>query len=191
MLRAAMLRAATLLAGALVVGSAVPQPEPATRVPERSIKAAYLYKFAGYVEWTTARFPAPDAPIEIGVAGDPTLAEELASITVGRSVEGRSITARAIAATDAVDSLEILFIAGPDSSALERLLAAASAGPQPILTVTESAAEPPKGSMINFVVDRERVRFEVDLDAAERDGVKLNSRLLAVARRVYRGRGEQ
>jgi hypothetical protein len=191
LLRAAALRTAALLAGVLAVGSALPQTDAAVRVPERSIKAAYLYKFAGYVEWAPERFPARAAPIEIGVSGDPALAQELASITIGRTIEGRPIAAREIGASDAVEGLEILFVAGPESSALERLLADAAAGSEPILTVTEAAGEPPPGSMINFVVDRERVRFEVDLDAAERDGVKLNSRLLAVARRVYRGQDDR
>lgn len=183
-------RAAALLAGVLFAGAAFAQQDGAQPVPERSIKAAYLYKFAGYVEWAPSHFPAPGAPIDIGVAGDAALARELATITVGRRVAGRPIAVREVGASDEVADLEVLFVAGPESSTLDRLLASASDGTEPILTVTESARGPPRGSMINFVLDRERVRFEVDLDAAERDGVKLNSRLLAVARRVYRGRSE-
>jgi hypothetical protein len=48
--------------------------------------------------------------------------------------------------------------------------------------VTETSLD--AGGAINFVVADERVAFEVSLDAAERSGHKISSRMLAVARRV-------
>jgi hypothetical protein len=56
----------------------------------------------------------------------------------------------------------------------------------PILTVTESPAALDAGSIINFMIEQERVRFEISLPAAERSGLRVSSRLLAVARRVTR-----
>ncbi|HEU4619796.1 MAG TPA: YfiR family protein [Gammaproteobacteria bacterium] len=183
---AGALVAAALAGIAVVKRPALAQTSAPTHAPERSIKAAYLYKFAGYVDWPASRFRSNEAPILIGVAGDAALAEELGRISAGRTIAGRSILAREINADDAIDELEVLFVAGPDSSALERLLAAAAASPEAILTVTETERLP-DGSVINFVADHDRVRFEVALQAAEREGLKLNSRLLAVASRVYRG----
>jgi len=53
--------------------------------------------------------------------------------------------------------------------------------------VTESDGALTQGSMINFVLVDRRVRFEVALDSAEKSGLKLSSRLLAVARQVRTG----
>ena len=57
----------------------------------------------------------------------------------------------------------------------------------PVLTVTETGRNLRQDSVINFRVVDERVRFEVSLDAAEKNNLKLSSRLLAVAYKVQRG----
>ena len=55
---------------------------------------------------------------------------------------------------------------------------------RPVLTVTETATEHPKGSIINFLAVDERVRFDISREAAERNGLQLRSQLLGVARQV-------
>ena len=52
------------------------------------------------------------------------------------------------------------------------------------LCVTEDERGLEMGSAINFVVADERVGFEVSVEAAERNGMRISSRLLNVARRV-------
>ena len=56
-----------------------------------------------------------------------------------------------------------------------------------MLTVTESDGALSQGSMINFVIVDRRVRFEVGLESAEKNGLRLSSRLLAVAQQVRTG----
>jgi hypothetical protein len=155
-----------------------------TTASERSVKAAYLYKFAGYVDWPAGQFAGPDAPILIGVAGDPALAQELVRLTADHRVNGRPIAVKLIEPGSDLNGLDILFVSR-NSVELERLLSGALAADRPILTVTENDGSIPFGSIINLVIDHERVRFEVSLYAAERSGLKINSRLLSVARRVY------
>ena len=58
---------------------------------EREVKAAYLYKFGSFVEWPEASFARPDSPLQIGVAGDDALADQLVRTVTGRSVAGRPI----------------------------------------------------------------------------------------------------
>jgi hypothetical protein len=177
-----------LVAACLVAYACLAQDrdDESPAVPERSIKAAYLYKFAGYVEWPPGRFPNAAAPVTIGVAGDPALADELARISVGRTVDARPIEVRRIEPDDSLDGIEVLFMTGPTADGLRPQLETAANGNRPILTVGDEADT--EGSVIRFVVDRDRVRFDISLDAAERNGIKLNSRLLAVARRVDRRR---
>ena len=148
---------------------------------ERSVKAAFLYKFVGYVEWPDSAFARADAPITIAVMGDDQFADELAKLVSGRSAEGRTLTVRKQKDDNLPDDTHILFIARAETAA--RLRASAKIS-RPILIVTESEGALTQGSAINFLVTGGRVRFEVALEAAEKRGIRLSSRLLTVAQNV-------
>jgi hypothetical protein len=167
----------------LVAASSLAQALDAA-VTADTLKAAFLYKFAGYVEWPEDT-RAADAPITIGVAGADPFAAELIEITRGRTVAGHPISVRRMMAGDSFDGLQILFIGGEARAGERDLLADARS--RPILTVTESDGALAAGSIINFTRDKDRVRFEISLYAAEQSQLKLNSRLLAVADAVHRG----
>jgi len=154
------------------------------RVSEQSVKAAYLYKFAGYVEWPDTRPTDAPTPVTIGVFGAASLAQELAQITIGRTVNDRPIDVRRVDFDDRLDDLQILFIGAQERNRLGELFATVQR--LPVLTVTESEGALAQGSIINFTLDEQRVRFEVSLYAAELSRIRLSSRLLAVAQRVYR-----
>ncbi len=169
-----------LLAAALFTGLSIAQDSP--RVSEQSVKAAFLYKFAGYVQWPNDG--RVDRSINIGVVATNEFARTLGEITADRLVSDRPISIRRLDGDDSVDGLDILFIGGGQGDRSRDFLAAAQL--QPILTVTESASGLADGSIINFTLDQDRVRFEVSLYAAERSQLKLNARLLAVAQTVHR-----
>lgn len=173
-----------LLATAGAVPAGLAQDEPARPVSERSLKAAFIYKFLDYVEWPADSLGGTDRPITIGVLGARSLAEELAEITAGRSIGERAIRIRRLQPSDVVDDLHLLFIGHDESERLEALIAPARY--RPILTVTESENAVSAGSIINFIVEEERVRFEISLREAEQSRLRLNSRLLAVAKAVHR-----
>lgn len=172
-----------LLAAFIACQSLVTAQEQPTAVSERSVKAAFLYKFASYVQWPGAS--RDDVPLTIGILAPNDFARELTEITANRTVANRPIRVRRVGANDSLDGLDILFIGREEDRRLAEVLAVA--GMRPILTVTETAGAIADGSIINFTVDQDRVRFEVSLDAAERSQLKLNARLLAVAQQVHRG----
>ena len=175
-----------LCVGALALAAlpfARAQDDPATL--ERKVKAAFLYKFAGYIEWPDGTFAAPDAPIAIGVAGDDALAAELSQVVTGRNVEGRLLAVRRLQESEPVAGLQILFVSHAERA---RLGALARAHPmQPLLIVSESDGALNHGSAINFLLTGGRVRFEIALDNAEKRNLKLSSRLLSVAHSVRTG----
>lgn len=149
---------------------------------EGRIKAAYLYKFPGYVEWPARG--GPREPFTIGVAGGGPVAEELARLAAGRTIDGRAISVRAVDLDDSLEDLEIFFVADRERNRLDEWLSPARE--LPVLTVTESDGALSEGSIVNFTIDDDRVRFEISLPAAGRSGLRLDSRLLAVAQRVAR-----
>jgi hypothetical protein len=149
--------------------------------PEASVKAAFLYKFAGYVEWEPAMFSAPDAPFVIAVIGADDVADDLARIVVGRSVAGHPVTSKRLKEGESLRGVHLVFI-GREVPRLPALLRAARG--EGVLAVTEAERGLEQGASINFVVSEDRVGFEVSLDSAEKSGHRISSRMLTVARRV-------
>lgn len=149
---------------------------------ESQIKAAYLYKFAAYVEWPPAVFVQADAPLTVGIIGADEIAEELRLLIKDRSVNGRVIHVKSLKIDDSVDEIQILFIGQRESGHLKNLLK--SVQTRPILTVTEATNALDAGSIINFLSVDERIRFEVSVMQAERNGLKVSARLLAVAQKI-------
>ena len=172
--------ALSILVAAGIAGPCAAQSDAQTA--EYRVKAAFLYKFGGYVEWPQGVFAKPDSPIAIGVIGADALAEELARIVAGRTINGRPVTVRKLRPGEAVASLHVLFVGRSDSSRLADILAAAKG--QPLLTVTESEEALELGSMINFVVVEDKVRFDIAPPPSESSNLKISARLLGVARKV-------
>jgi hypothetical protein len=154
-------------------------------VIEYRVKAAFLYKFAGYVSWPPAAFVRPDTPVTIAVMGAEKLAAELEQAVIGRTVSDRMVVVKRINSGDSLNGVHALFVGKTEAGRLTQLVQLAQA--RSILTVTESEGALRQGSTINFTVAAQRVRFEISLDSAEKSGLKLSSQLLAVAQQVITG----
>ncbi len=152
---------------------------------ERRVKAAFIFKFAGFVEWPETAFPQPFTAVTIAVIGDDELAAELSAITAGRAVEGRPLTIRKTRSLEAVADAHMVFVGRAEIARLPQLAKLARA--RPVLILTDAPNALAQGSMINFMLVERRVKFEIHLEEAERHGLKLSSRLLAVAQSVRRG----
>ncbi|HZQ60720.1 MAG TPA: YfiR family protein [Casimicrobiaceae bacterium] len=152
---------------------------------ERSIKAAFVYKFLTYVDWPPTAFAQGDSPIVIGVIGAEDIAAELLQVIGNRTVNNRPVVVRRLREGDSLIGVHVLFIGrgeGPRIGAIAR-----AAQQRAILTVAEAPGAIEQGAMINFVLVEGRVRFDIALDTADRSGLRLSSRLLAVAREVRTG----
>jgi hypothetical protein len=157
--------------------------DESAKLPEQRLKAAFLFKFGGYVEWPASAFPGPDSPFMIGVAGADPLADELSKVIAGRTMNGRTVAVKRIRGGEQISGLHVLFIGGSQGSRLGELLTLTQS--LPVLTVTETDNGLAQGSIINFVVADNRVRFEVSVTAASRGGLRIGAPLLAVAQRVW------
>ena len=151
-----------------------------TTTTEAIVKAAFLYKFAGYVEWPSSTFPAPDTPIVIGVSGADDVVGELERLVPGRNVNGRHVLVRRVR-EETVRGVHVLFVGrgAADAQALVR-----AGQQQGALVVTEADRGLELGSAINFVPVEDRIGFDVSLDNAEKAGLRISARMLPVARKV-------
>lgn len=149
---------------------------------EQQVKAAYLYNFIGFVEWPADAFATPDEPLQIGVMEADALADQLVRTIAGRTVRGRPLAVRKLRRADPRADLHLLFVGAMPNSQLAEVLSAARRHAELLVTEVEGALQ--KGSMINFVLAEERVRFEVAPKTAEQSGLTISARLLAAALKV-------
>jgi len=170
-----------LLFAALLAG-AIPALAQAQQASETAVKAALLYKFASYVEWPAEALGLPGTPFVVAVSGADEVAAELEQLVKGRPINSRPVTVRRLKEGEAASGVHMLFIGGRDAARIRA--AARSARTQSALLVSEAGGGLEAGSVINFVPMDDRVGFEVSIEAAERSGLKVSSRMLGVARRV-------
>lgn len=149
---------------------------------ERRVKAAFVYKFTGYINWPPAAFASTDSVFVIGVIGDDEFEDDLSRTVKGRTVEGRPIEVRSIDEMSGAGTPQVLYVAGTDPRPLRRAIA--MLGAKPCLIITERRGALAQGSVINFLLDNGHVRFEISKAAADSRGLTLSSQLLGVAQVV-------
>jgi hypothetical protein len=180
-LRAAWAAWLVLLSVCLAAPAPKAQAQRQAGVSEYAVKAAFVCKFAAYVEWPPATFERPDSPLAIGVLAAAPVADELTHAAQGQSIDGHPIVVRRIAPGGSLAGLHVVFVARSHAARLPEVLAAARG--LPVLTVTESDDGAPTG-MINLVVVANKVRFDVAPHMAEANDLRISARMLGVARRV-------
>lgn len=148
----------------------------------RQVKAAYLLKFANYIEWPRKSFETPESPVIIGVIGADRLAAELGRIAQDRLIGKRRVIIRRLSINDEAAKMHILFIGSNAGDRLGKWLG--SNTEQPLLTVTDASNSLAHMSAIKFVLDDNRLRFDVSVPAAERNRIKITAPLLTVARNI-------
>jgi len=155
-------------------------PAAAAEALEASVKAAYIYKFLAYVDWPPASFANAEAPQVIGVMAADAVEADLEQLVTGRHVNGRPLVVRKIVAGDSLEGVHVLYLGrNARAPAVMPLVAG-----KPTLVITDAPTGLAEGGALNFVMVDGRVRFEAAPAAAERSGLRLSSRLLAVAERV-------
>ena len=150
-------------------------------VLETQVKAAYLFKFAGFVEWPEGSFARPDSPILIGVAGNDALADQLELLVAGRNVAGRTLTVRRVKRGEPLGGVHILYLGARERGSADLLDAVRG---QAVLTVSDAGDGAPACCMISFVMEQDRLRFDVALKQVNASRLRISARMLAAAHRV-------
>src|ERR1700741_542335 len=155
---------------------------PAAVFSADAVKAAYLYRFASYIDWPADA--SSSGTFVIGVASADGIAEQLEALLPRMTVRGRPAEVRRVARTEDLAGVHILFV-GAKSITRTRSLRAAALD-KPILIVTDDEKGLDGGGIINFLEANRNVRFELSLIAADRARLRIDSALLSVAARVER-----
>ena len=162
---------ACVLAAALPATAQGPSREP-------EIKAAFLYNFIKFVDWPAESLPETSDTITVCVLSTDPFGEALETLR-GKTVKGRRLGIRKIEAGVAMDGCHVAFMGSSEERRLPQVMQSVQGSS--VLTVGETNKFLAAGGVINFVIERNKVRFEVNLNSAERARLKLSSQLLSLA----------
>jgi hypothetical protein len=172
----------------LLLAASVPAGAEARSNLEYQVKAAFLFNFAKFVEWPADAFDGPQDPVAICVLGKDPFGESLDSVVRGETVNGRRLVVRRPRNPVETRDCQIVFLARSERAYQDEVLSFVEGA---ILTVGEDDGFLTEGGIISFVLEQNRVRFEVNLAAAEAHRLKLSSKLLRLARSVYPAQAPQ
>src|SRR5216683_2345682 len=183
-----MLRRLGILIVALSVSlswapEACAQAGDASDSSEYLIKAGFIYNFAKFVEWPSAAFPQADSPIVIGVLGTDPFGNVLDRIVEDKKIGPRGFVVKRFKWGKDLKDLKdckIVFVSASERAHIDEILQSVKG--LPILTVGETPGFAERGGVIRFTLEDNRVRFEVNVDAARQADLTISSRLLTLAR---------
>jgi hypothetical protein len=172
---------------ALLCFSRVPRASAQSADDEYRVKAAFLFHFAQLVEWPSDIPGDDDHSLRVCTLGEDPFHGELESTVEGKLVGTRAIRVKHLKETEDPKSCQILFIGSSETKRVPSLFG--QLGTAPVLTVGETSTFLQQGGIIRFCLDNNKVRFEINLDASQRAGIKISSRLLLLAKTVLGNRG--
>lgn len=184
---ACWLRKIVFLAGGLGLLSGHILGAEIASAKEHQLKAAFIYNFLKFVEWPTNRLQETNTPIIIGVTGGSPIGPALEAVVKDRRLNGRELIVRVVDSPEAAKATHLLFVAGSEDLRLDGLLLALARNGT--LTVGESESFANHGGMIRFKLEEEKLRFDINMDAVELDGLKISAQLQKLAKSVRRKSG--
>ncbi len=174
------MRGRALLAAACVALASGVSPAANTQPSsEYLIKAAYLYNFALFVEWPSKAFARQDSPIVIGVVGADPFGSALDETVRQKVIRNRSIRVERLQPNQDLSRCHILFVSSSETGRISEL--AQRLEKRSVLVVGDSSGLAKRGATITFAVQDNRVRLEVNVDAARKSQLTISSKLLSLA----------
>jgi hypothetical protein len=151
-------------------------------VEESQVKAAFLFHFAQLVDWPADANSDGDRSLNICVFDDDPQRHQLQSTLEGKLVGDRVLHIRLLSDPQTIPGCKILFLSRDEGRRQPEILR--DLRDQPVLTVGETESFLSDGGMIRFRIELDRIRFDINLTAADSAHLKISSRLLLLATSV-------
>jgi hypothetical protein len=179
-------RAGIWLVASMILFSAGPEASAQTAISrEYEIKAVFLFNFAQFVDWPPEAAASPQAPLVIGVLGDDPFDGYLDDTVRGEKLNNRPFVVQRYRRVEDIDGCQVLFIGRTSPGELGRIMAALKG--RSILTVGDTEGFAEDGGIIRFVTKNNRIRFRINVDAAQAAHLVISSKLLRLAEVVTPG----
>ena len=150
------------------------------KIGEYEVKAAFLYNMARFIDWPDKSLDQKST-LTIYILGDAPFGSALDAIQ-GKTIKGKTIVVKKADSLNILKNGDILFISGSEKERLEQILKGISG--LPILTVGDTESFAKNGVVVNFYIEDKKVRFEINIAAAERAGLRISSNLLKLGKIV-------
>ncbi|PKL47515.1 MAG: hypothetical protein CVV39_05620 [Planctomycetes bacterium HGW-Planctomycetes-1] len=164
---------------------------------EYQVKAAFLYNFIMFVDWPEEKMPAVNEPIIIGIIGEDPFGNAFDPVKDKQAKDRKVAVKRFKGLKDLKKSGEAEFNQELEAIRKCHLLFICLSEEKVVKEITDlikdsnilTVGDVPKfleagGGIINFVLEEQKVRFEIDANAAMLAGLKIRSQLLRLATRV-------
>lgn len=152
--------------------------ESSAQAPAASLKAAYVLNFTKFTHW-----PEESTHLRLCLVGHSEVASVLER-AADRRIAGRRLEIRRLRMPTGVMACHLIYFSELDLVRARRMLAALMA--HPVLTVSDIEGFSARGGMIELLLVDRRLRFNIDLEAAQQAGLRLDPQLLALAHQVFR-----
>ena len=150
-----------------------------------AVKAAFLYNFVKFAEWPAQ---AASAPLIVCVVGDDAIAAALSETLRGKNLGGHAFQISRPQDATVWRTCSLLFVSDTETGRSATGLSGIRM--LPVLTVSDSKGFSEGGGIIELYIENGRMRFAINVDATERSGLRLSSRLLGLAKVVRDGHVE-
>jgi len=156
---------------------------------EYAVKAAFLYRFGSFVEWPAAVFVSPTSPFRLCIVGEDPFGSTLDQAVSGQQVGTRPIEVRRLKTVGRESGCQTLYIGVSEAPRLGQILETLRGSS--VLTVSDGRASGTATGIIHFVIKNDRVRFDIDDEAAAQNGLVISSKLMSLALNVKRARPKE
>lgn len=149
-------------------------------VREAQVKAAFVFNFIQFVEWPAEAFADEQSPILVGIVGADPFKGALDEAIKGKTINKRHLVLRRFSGPGDLQGCHLLVISPAEQNHLpairEKLRSSSTllvGEPEPFLR---------SGGMIRLFTEENKIRFEINIKAAEQAKLKLSAKLLKLAR---------
>ena len=146
---------------------------------EYQIKAGFTCKFVKFVKWPMEVFPEKGTPFTIGILGKDPFGSVMDEAIKDLTIKKRKFAVKRYNDVNGLEFCHILFIARSERERLDKIIT--QLHESPTLTVSEMDGFCQQGGMINYVIKYNKVRFEVNVEAAREAGLEISTQFLRLA----------
>jgi len=188
-----------VLLACLLVADAYPESKSA-QYKEYEIKAAFIYNFLKFVDWPEGKMAGGGNQIVVGIIGEDPFGDA-ADIFKDKKVEDRNVVIKRFEGIEqlkktaekdkpaneklqALKTCHLLFICPSEQKQAREIIDIV--GKDGVLTVGDTSGFIESGIVINFMMEQNKIRFDINLTAAEKAGLKIRSQLLRLAKKVVK-----
>ncbi len=157
--------------------------EEEAAISEYDLEGAFLFQFPKFIEWPDAKFESKDSPIVLSILGQDPFGEALDALVRGKSIGARPFVVRRVHSENEARSAHLLYICQSEKKRLPEILQHLKSSS--VVTVADMEKFAEAGGMIQFRVDKNKMRFDINLKTAEEERLKMSSKLLKLALHVY------